>query len=73
MEKVCPLCNKMKEINLVCDKCDGVMLDIGRVQDYYDPYGPQNPINDADNYCIHLFKCEKCNNKKKIDINKITM
>jgi hypothetical protein len=73
LENVCPLCNKMKEINLNCDICGGVMLDMGRVQDYSDPYGPQHPIHDADNYCIHLFKCEKCNDKKKVKILKVAM
>lgn len=71
--KICPLCNKINDISLKCERCGGEMKNIGRVQDYSDPYGPQDPINDADTYCIHLFKCEKCDNKESTEISKVNI
>ena len=73
MGKICPLCNNIKDTNLICRSCGSQMVNMGRVQDYSDPYGPQDPINDAENYCIHLFKCENCkitesNKVLKIDV-----
>lgn len=71
MGKICPVCNKINDIILSCEQCGGTMENLGRVQDFSDPYGPQQPINDADNYCIHLFKCNNCENRKKIEISKV--
>jgi hypothetical protein len=73
MAKICPLCNKIKDTNEKCKSCGNSMVDMGRVQDYSDPYGPQDPINDADNYCVHLFKCENCGNKESSKVSKVNI
>lgn len=71
MERVCPLCNKLKNEIVMCDRCNGVMLDKGRVQEYSDPYGADEPILDTEIYCYHLFSCTNCNNMKRKKILKI--
>lgn len=73
MAKICPLCNKIKDTNLTCKSCGRHMVNMGRVQDYSDPYGPQDPINDAENYCIHLFKCENCKITESSKVSKINI
>lgn len=73
MEKICPLCNKIKDVNITCKSCGSSMTNMGRVQDYSDPYGPQDPINDADTYCIHLFKCESCGITESSKVCKINI
>jgi hypothetical protein len=49
------------------------MSNLGRVQDFSDPYGADDPINDAKDYCNHLFKCKNCNNKERIKVIKINI
>lgn len=71
LQRICPLCNKLQNISIECDKCGKFMINLGRVQDFSDPYGPQDPINDGEGYCIHLFNCKNCNNRKKSKIWKI--
>ncbi len=71
LDKICPLCNGLDNVNLLCEKCKDIMSDIGRVQDYADSYACQQEINDSKNYCIHLFKCKRCNSVKRIKIWKI--
>lgn len=73
MTKICPLCNKIKDTNVKCKSCGNSMVDMGRVQDYSDPYGPNDPINDADNYCVHLFKCENCGNTEISKVSKVNI
>ncbi|WP_243186783.1 hypothetical protein [Clostridium muellerianum] len=73
MEKVCPVCNGLSAVNLLCERCKGTMEDMGRVQDYTDPYACQQEINDGINYCLHLFKCKQCNSAKRIKISKISL
>lgn len=73
MSRICPLCNKIKDADVRCKSCGNLMMNMGRVQDYSDPYGPQDPINDADNYCIHLFKCENCGITESNKVYKINI
>lgn len=71
MDKVCPLCNKLEDVNKECAECGSIMDNLGRVQDFSDPYGPEQPIRDADDYCAHLFICKSCNSKERVKIGKI--
>lgn len=70
MSKVCPACNKLENITYTCPQCNGVMVDKGRAQDYVDPYAGQYPINDGENYCIHVFQCLNCNEMEKKKVPK---
>lgn len=74
MEKICPACNKLTIPEIKCSRCKGTMDDLGRAQEVLsDDYTSNMPINDAFNYCIHVAKCERCNETQNIQINKITV
>jgi hypothetical protein len=74
MEKVCPACNKLTIENYKCNKCGKSMVDTGRAQEIFqDDYTANMPINDASEYCIHIFNCEYCNNRESIAVNKISV
>lgn len=70
MQMVCPVCNKMNDIEYNCNKCGAKMVEKGRKQEYYDDYSADHPIDDAGNYCVHLFRCTKCHNMEQIKIKK---
>lgn len=71
MNKVCPVCNKLEDINYICRQCKGTMVDKGRVQDYSDPYAGQYPINDSESYCVHLYQCLNCKETERKNVLKI--
>ncbi|ACQ54663.1 hypothetical protein WBZ18_13310 [Clostridium botulinum] len=71
MEKVCPICNKLNTVKYCCDKCGGELIDRGIVHDYMDPYSVTLPIQDYEDYCLHIFSCNNCCNEKKEYIHKI--
>jgi hypothetical protein len=77
MDLVCPLCNGLKNIEVLCNICNKNMNDGGIVSDYYDDYSPYLPISITgriDGYpssqCVHLFYCTKCGRDKRIAIQK---
>jgi hypothetical protein len=50
------------------------MVDGGRVQEILqDDYTANMPINDAADYCVHVFKCENCGSKENIGVGKINI
>lgn len=71
MDNVCPICNKINEIKFNCVKCGNLMVEKGRKQEYYDDYSADDPIKDYDEYCMHLFKCTKCEYMEDVKIRKI--
>ncbi|MCY6483596.1 hypothetical protein OW763_04415 [Clostridium aestuarii] len=71
MEKVCPVCNEIREIKHICKKCRENMVDKGRTQEYFDDYSADDPINDKGDYCVHVFKCTKCSSIENVNIKKI--
>lgn len=72
MEMVCPECNKLQAKSYKCNYCGGQITNLGRAQEVFqDDYTANMPINDALNYCIHVFKCENCGNSENIPVNKI--
>ena len=74
MEKVCPACNKITSENISCRICGKIMIDAGRAQELLqDDYTANMPINDAINYCVHIFKCDVCGNNQAIQVNKIVV
>ena len=73
MEFICPLCNDLYHEVYKCGSCGGVMEDKGRVQDYYDDYSADNPIDDKGDYCEHVFKCNKCMGFERKNVEKIHM
>lgn len=74
MEKVCPACNKLASKSIICSSCGRDMVDSGRAQELLqDDYTANMPITDANNYCVHVFKCDECGNIKNIQVNKIVV
>lgn len=73
MEKVCPICNKLKTIEFICDKCGDRLVDKGRMQEYLDGYSADREIKDYKEYCLHIFSCNNCNHKQREYIHKILL
>lgn len=80
MEFLCPLCNGLAKMNIVCGKCGSDMEDKGRIQDYYDDYSPYlnyglTDLQDGepDDICQHIFCCPVCGYDKINNIKKIVM
>jgi predicted RNA-binding Zn-ribbon protein involved in translation (DUF1610 family) len=72
MNNVCPLCNKLTDNTFKCNKCGGLMENKGRVQEVLlDDYTANMPINDSSDYCVHIFECNNCRQKKTMQIFKI--
>lgn len=71
MNNVCPLCNSLKEIQVICQHCQIPMKDYGKVVDYFDQYSAYENIDtlklvDGDHTsfkthrCLHVFVCSSC-------------
>jgi hypothetical protein len=60
MEKICPICNKIISSTIKCGKCGSLMNDIGREQEYRDPYGNKQEIEYINSCCVHIFHCDNC-------------
>lgn len=71
MEFICPLCNDLYHEVFKCQICGGVMEDKGRVQEYYDDYSADDPIEDKGSFCEHVFKCNKCMGFERKNVEKI--
>ncbi len=73
MEKVCPLCNGLKNIEKYeCSHCHVIMEDKGKITNFVGPYSPyeDDKINE-DDICIHLLSCPKCGNDFRIQVRQI--
>lgn len=68
---ICPLCNGLRAIKIICERCGNEMNDRGKVMDYYDDYSPYMDIDVMkmedgypDTYsqhkCPHLYSCLNC-------------
>jgi len=64
MDKVCPICNGMAQINVKCPCCGQDMQDGGAVEDYLGPYSPYFRSEMAEDveksHCVHLLTCPHC-------------
>jgi hypothetical protein len=76
---ICPVCNGLREIFLLCSNCGEPMRESGRLMDYYDDYSPYMEIDlmkmedgYPDTYsghkCPHLYRCLQCHNDDVIFI-----
>lgn len=73
MDRVCPVCNEIKNVVYKCKKCGGDMVDKGRKQEYYDDYSADDPIFGMGDSCQHLFKCTKCDYMEDTLIKNVMM
>lgn len=65
MEKVCPICNALDDVDKSCPRCGRKMLDGGAIQNYLGPYSPYMdgdaiPLNMLEERCVHLLYCPNC-------------
>ncbi|MEN6413258.1 MAG: hypothetical protein ABFC84_10960 [Veillonellales bacterium] len=65
MEKVCPICNALAEVDEKCPLCGNRLADGGSLQNYlgsYSPYVESSTIqlDISEHYCVHLLVCENC-------------
>lgn len=68
---ICPVCNGLYEMSLMCANCGEPMIESGRLMDYYDNYSPYMDIDlmkledgypdtYSGNKCPHLYRCPTC-------------
>ncbi|MDU2065872.1 MAG: hypothetical protein E6713_13690 [Sporomusaceae bacterium] len=67
METFCSLCNGIESKLVTCDYCGQIMVNQGRLVDYYGPYSPYTS-QDSEGSCVHLFYCPYCRNDQRIAI-----
>lgn len=70
MSYLCPVCNGLQEWGPVCPSCGGTADDKGRLNDYFGPYSPYQPIEEiamingmidaAEHRCTHVAFCPSC-------------
>ncbi|WP_045519913.1 hypothetical protein [Neobacillus niacini] len=76
---ICPICNGLRDVYLLCAHCGEQMLDSGRLMDFYDDYSPYMEIDlmkmedgypdtNTDQKCPHLYQCLFCQKDEVIFI-----
>jgi DNA-directed RNA polymerase subunit M/transcription elongation factor TFIIS len=76
---ICPVCNGLREVFLLCTNCGEPMMEAGRLMDFYENYSPYMEIDlvkmedgytetNSEQICPHLFYCSKCHNDEVIFI-----
>jgi len=77
MELVCPLCNGLYEIKVICPICQNNMEDKGPIVNYLDNYSPYlldeitSKVDGVSSYkCVHLFKCSRCKHDKRVEVER---
>jgi len=65
VERICPICNGLKEIKRFCPYCGQEMEERGALQDFIDDYSPylskelgEDLTQQRD--CVHLYYCPAC-------------
>ncbi len=82
MEGICPLCNGIEQLKVICPICENQCDDQGRAIDYEDKYSPYMDYDisaksdgltteNSNQYCTHMFNCPDCNEGLLKIINKI--
>ncbi|MED4227602.1 hypothetical protein [Neobacillus cucumis] len=76
---ICPVCNGLREVYLLCTHCGEPMLEAGRLIDFFDDYSPYMEIDlmkledgypdtNSGQKCPHLYRCPACHNDEVIFI-----
>lgn len=82
MMSMCPLCNGLENFEISCNKCNKIMVDKGRILDYFDDYSAYLDIEGMklfdgisddrkEHQCPHIFYCQHCHLEKTILIQEI--
>ena len=78
---LCPVCNGMEPLKLVCPTCGDSMEDGGKLTDRFDPYAPYVPHDPLEmplssrngashESCSHIATCPSCGSwqESRVDI-----
>jgi hypothetical protein len=75
---LCPLCNGLDKIFLLCPNCEEPLVDAGIPDIFFAPYNPymdqeylEASCNANHDDCTHLFSCPKCGYDQRLTIKKI--
>ncbi len=74
MDKVCPACNALTNLDKNCPVCGHQMVDGGSIENYYGPYSPymdHGLLQESDNYCTHLCYCPICHYDVRITLEMV--
>ncbi len=60
--RICPYCNGLEPLNIVCPACGSLMKDTGTLQEILGPYSPyeENSLIHEQYGCTHQVYCENC-------------
>lgn len=81
MERVCPLCNGLQQIDTCCPRCGHQLIDAGSLQNFFGPYSPYEEYNmygslasfDVAGQCVHLFYCPACDFDQRTAIEQVVV
>lgn len=76
---ICPVCNGLREVYLICTNCGDHMIESGRLMDFYDNYSPYMEIDlmkmedgyletKSGHQCPHVYRCPICHKEEVIFI-----
>ena len=75
---ICPICNTLENVMIPCENCGDIMIDQGRICNFYDNYSSYldfditEKIDNVDHTkCVHLYHCKSCDSDKRVAISKI--
>ncbi|GAA0382845.1 hypothetical protein [Bacillus horti] len=80
---MCPTCNGMVSIHIPCPQCNTLMLDHGRISDYYAPYSPYREVDhikmtepaleatSSVSSCLHYISCPHCSVEGTVSIEEV--
>ncbi len=62
MNHICPYCNGLKVLEIICPSCGTVLDDCGTLQETLGPYAPyeESTLSNAQFDCAHQVYCQKC-------------
>jgi len=79
MSYMCPVCNGITNLNMLCPVCYQQLADCGRIDQIWEPYSPYREIDDikltngyhdfVNHQCVHLASCPNCGKEQIIFIN----
>ncbi len=80
MQRICPVCNGLSQLDAVCHRCQSDMEDRGQLESYYGPYAPYeedellstSTITPYETSCPHVAYCTECGAVERIQVPIVT-
>lgn len=79
MAFVCPVCNAFETLESACPRCQSILEDQGRLENFFDDYSPYlemewtkevNGYPDIRNHqCMHYLYCPNCSYEQIVAVN----